>query len=205
MCDNNFSVKINNNYSFWENHSTSRDEKEIINYLNKNLNLIINKKILHIGIGNSEFAIKFSKYTLFIDGITISGKEKINATKYNCYRNIHICNKYNLNDMKTIIKDNYDLIIDQGIKCYTCCQPHFEELFKFYILKLLKNGLFITSNYGMNWSGYPLHLRLKKKLIKDDTNKDKSNILGIDELNTLVKKYNLKINKNQNIIFIGLI
>ena len=44
-----------NNYSYWEDRNPTSDEKEIIHYLKKNINLE-NKRILHIGIGNSYFA-----------------------------------------------------------------------------------------------------------------------------------------------------
>ena len=144
MCDKNISIDINNNYSFWENHNTSRDEKEIIDYLQQNLNIIKNKKILHIGIGNSELGLIFYKEAKYIDGITISGLEKKNAIKNKCYRNVYICNKYNINDMKIKVIDDYDIIIDQGLKQYTCCQKHFEDLFKFYIEKINIQGLLIT-------------------------------------------------------------
>ena len=197
MCDKNITITENSNFSCWENKKTTSDEREIIDYFKNNLHIIKNKKILHMGIGNSEFGLTFCKEATYIDGVTISVPEKNKVS--NCYRNIHICNKYNLNDMKQLLKDDYDLIIDQGIKQFTCCQSHFEELFKFYIEKLNKKGIFVTSKLGMNWSGYPLHLRFKHN---DDTNKDKSNILGINELNTLVKKYKLNIIKVQKNIII---
>lgn len=202
MCDKNITISENSNFSCWENKATTRDEREIIDYLKNNLHIIKNKKILHIGIGNSELGLTFYKYAKYIDGVTISVPEKIKALNYNCYRNIHICNKYNLNDMKQLLKDNYDLIIDQGIKCYTCCQTHFEELFKFYIEKLNKKGIFVTSKLGMNWSGYNIYLKFKNNLINDDTNPDKSNCFTQAELKKLVNKYWLNINKLNNIILI---
>ena len=59
-----------NNYSYWEDRSSTSDEKEIIKYLKENINLE-NKKILHIGIGNSYFAqVILNKNIVF--GISIS-------------------------------------------------------------------------------------------------------------------------------------
>ena len=91
MCDKNITVDENNNYSCWEHKGTTKDEREIIEYLNSNLDIIKNKRILHIGIGNSELAVIFSKYASFIDGVTISNLEKKQGLKLKCYRNIHIC------------------------------------------------------------------------------------------------------------------
>jgi len=205
MCDKNITISENSNFSCWENNETTRDEKEIIDYLKNNLHIIKNKKILHMGIGNSELGLTFYKYAKYIDGMTISVPEKIKASNYNCYRNIHICNKYNLNDMKQLLKNDYDLIIDQGIKCYACCQTHFEELFKFYILNLSKNGLFITSKYGMNWSGYDIKKSIDLNItnrICHKTNFNKNKILTEIELKTYIKNFNLIMEKNNNIILL---
>ena len=203
MCDRNIHIDESNNYSFWENHSTSRDEKEIIYYLKNNLYLITNKKILHIGIGNSEFGNSFKQYAEIIDGITISGLEKNKALKNNCYSNIYICNKYNVKDMSINILNYYDLIIDQGIKQYTCCQLHFEELFNFYIKRLNKNGMIVTSKLGMDWSGYDIQSKILYNQINnykhdDITNIHANKVLSISELNNLANKYNFAIKTIEN-------
>ena len=206
MCDKNITINENSNFSCWENHKTTRDEKEIIDYFNNNLHEIKNKKILHVGIGNSELGLTFYKNAEYIDGLTISVPEKIKALNYKCYRNIHICNKYNLNDMTKILNNKYDIIIDQGIKQYTCCQIHFEKLFKFYIEKLQSEGLFITSKLGMNWSGYDIKKSIdlnKTNRICHKTNFNKNNILTEIELKTYIKNFNLIMEKNNNIILLS--
>ena len=57
----NFSDK---NYSYWENRKTTSDEMEILQMLLQE-NDLKNKEILHIGIGNSDFAKNFYFYTNF--------------------------------------------------------------------------------------------------------------------------------------------
>ena len=47
-------------FSYWENKEATNDEKDVLTYL-KNNNLFYNKKILHIGIGNSYIAKNLSK------------------------------------------------------------------------------------------------------------------------------------------------
>lgn len=203
MCDKNITIS-NNNYSCWENKKTTRDEREIIDYLKLNNQLINNKQILHIGIGNSEFGQIFYNKTKLIDGVTITGNERKKGETLQCYNNIYLCNKYNINDMKKKCTNNYDIIIDQGIKCYTCCDKHFEDLFDFYVKKLNENGTIIISLYGMNWSGYDLFTKIKTGLIKqtrDGPNKQK-NIFTMSELNKFKKKYNFDVEQINNILFL---
>ena len=69
-----------NNYSYWEDRNSTTDEKEIISYLKNNLNLV-NKNILHIGIGNSLFAQMILKNN-FIYGISVSSNEIIKGKNY---------------------------------------------------------------------------------------------------------------------------
>jgi len=47
-------------YTYWENREVTSDELEIINFLDNNKD-IVDRSILHLGIGNSYFAKKFSK------------------------------------------------------------------------------------------------------------------------------------------------
>ena len=67
----------NKKYSYWENRRTTSDEKDIINKISNDKNLI-DKNILHIGIGNSELAQKLDSSNN-IYGITISNNEIENA------------------------------------------------------------------------------------------------------------------------------
>ncbi len=202
MCEKNISINENSNYSCWENKNTTRDEREIIDYLKQNRDILANKKILHVGIGNSELGRVFSQDALLIDGITISVPEKLLSRKYKCYRNVHICNKYNLEDMNKIM-ENYDIIIDQGIKQYSCCIEHFNKLFDLYVKKLNDKGMIITSKYGMEWSGYDI----KKSININSTNRicHRTNVSNINkftktELELLLNKYRLdKLYINNNL------
>ena len=63
----------NKKYSYWEKRKTTSDEMDIINKISNDKN-IVDKNILHIGIGNSELATKLhSSNNIF--GITISNNE----------------------------------------------------------------------------------------------------------------------------------
>ena len=68
-------------YTYWENREVTSDELEIINFLDNNKD-IVDRSILHLGIGNSYFAKKFSNKNK-ITGITISKKEIEKAKSLN--------------------------------------------------------------------------------------------------------------------------
>tara|TARA_B100000902_G_C27086623_1_gene801659 strand:+ start:126 stop:764 length:639 start_codon:yes stop_codon:yes gene_type:complete len=210
MCDKNITIDENSNFSSWENRSTTRDEREIIKFLIRNIQIINNKKILHVGIGNSSLGNNITKYSKFIDGITISINEVKLSNKYNCYKNIHICNKYNLNDLSPKIGNKYDIIIDQGIKQYTCCNQHFIDLFCFYMKNLEDGGILITSKYGMAWSGYDIYNSIKLKDNENTgvishgghTNPDKTNVLSEKELDDIVNKYGFRKDVYNSVVII---
>ena len=119
------------NYSYWEVRKQTSDEVLILKYI-KNLNLSDKKRILHIGVGNSYIARNLED-SITIDGITISSKEidlskSLNLKNYNTY----FQNKYSADNIVGKFLTNYDIIIDNNIKSYSCCQKAFDYLFKLY-------------------------------------------------------------------------
>lgn len=143
---NYFDTKI----KYWEKRKQTSDEKTILNYLLKKK--ICNKKILHIGIGNSEIAKKMSKNN-FIMGVTISKNEfeKANNLNLQNYKKI-LTNKYSLNFYKKVKKNFFDIIIDTNLKSYGCCENSIFYLFYIYKKSLKKNGLLISSLTGAKWN-----------------------------------------------------
>ena len=190
------------NYSYWENNSETSDEKEIYNYLKKGK--IENKKILHIGIGNSHFATKFNNNN-YIVGITIAKQEFIFAKKLklNNYK-VYMINKYS-KKLKILSKNKFDIIIDTNLKSYACCQNAFETMFSIFANTLNKNGFIITNKRGMSWSSKlipKLSFKLKtfgKKILKE-TKGSRKNILTIKECILLAKKNYLAINQAENLV-----
>ena len=177
------------NYSYWENRITTSDEKIIIKKLNTEETF--NKKILHIGIGNSEFSLKIAKLNK-VTGITISKNEIVFAKslKIKNYKILY-CDKYSSNFKKIFKNQQFDLIIDTNLKSYSCC----ENAFKFYMYTLFKilkkNGSIITTKNGMRW-----YKQLKPKLSFNlrkffyykmkEINGNPKNILKISELEKFI-------------------
>ena len=89
---------FNNKYSYWEEKSSTDDESEILDFLLKK-SLLKNMKILHIGIGNSKLAKKFSNSNE-IFGITVSKNEIENANKLLLKGySVFLLDKYSINFM----------------------------------------------------------------------------------------------------------
>ena len=184
-------------YSYWEKRNTTNDEIDIINVLLDDKTLI-NKNILHIGIGNSEFAKRMDKSNN-ISGITISNSEidygnSLNLKNYK----IFFCDKYSLHLEKIFKNSKFDLIIDTNLKSYACCQNAFDYMMKSLFNILTSKGKIITSINGMGWfkSLKPkLSFNLKRFFyykMKEVTG-DPNNILKETELRNICSIYGIKI------------
>ncbi len=200
-----FRPNFENNYSYWEDRNSTTDEKEIISYLKNNFNLA-NKKILHIGIGNSFFAQMILKSNS-IYGISISTNEIIKGKNLNLdnYK-VFLCDKFSTNFSNLFINKKFDVIVDNNIKSYSCCKISYyyfiENLFKM----LNHNGILITSRKGMNWYKNivpKLSFNLKRffhfKL--KEINGNSENIMTIDEARFISNKYSLKLKFDEKICF----
>jgi len=202
MCDCE-QENFNNNYSYWEDKESTEDENEIIKFLKNNF-LLKDKKILHIGIGNSNFAKIFSNINE-ITGITISKNEinyanNLNLKKYNVF----LLDKYSINFENYFKNYQFDLIVDPNLKSYACCKKSFDFMFKNFSTLLNNNGTIITSRKGMNW-----YKKLKPKIsfslkkffflkLKEIEGNSK-NVLTLEELENLGYRYKLKIKYNEKI------
>jgi len=187
-------------FSYWENNEATNDEKDVITFL-KNDDLFNNKRILHVGIGNSYIAKNLKNFKK-IDGISLSKNEldlakKINIDNYEVF----FQNKYCQNNILSKILNFYDIIIDVNIKSFACCDKAFVNLFKTYSKILNINGIIITSKAGMKWSRQikpVLSFSFKKMFYKKLKEYDgpQSNILTIEECFKISKENNLSIDHN---------
>ena len=146
-----FNIVFNNGLTDKENIWLQRDTVEqvdINSYLINNQNHYKNKTCLHIGTGTSLIAIDNNKTFNRIDGLAVDPLEvnfanDLNIKNYKCYE----INKYNIKELNTL--SNYDLIIDNNIKSYTCCTEHYLDYFN-WILNSVKpnNGEILTHTAG---------------------------------------------------------
>ena len=194
------------NLVYWENRSTTSDEIEIINFLKKNFNLR-NKTLLHIGIGNSEIASKFSEIKK-IFGITISNSEIQKAKKLNIKNyEVYLCDKYSKTFVDKIKDIRFDFIIDPNLKSYSCCDESFNFMMNNLIKVLSTNGLIITSRNGMNW-----YKKLKPKISFNfkrffhfklkEINGDQKNQLSINEIKKFTNYHKLSLTYDERVLYL---
>ena len=193
-------------YTYWENREVTTDELEIINFLDNNKD-IVDRSILHLGIGNSYFAKKFAS-RFNITGITISQKEikkskSMNLINYQAY----LIDKYSIQFKDFLDNNTFDLIIDTNLKSYTCCQKTFEFMIGNIFKSINPNGMLITSINGMKWFKDlkpKLSFSFKKFFFfkLKEINGNKNNILLPEELKILSQKNNIKMIFNDKLCYL---
>jgi len=110
-----------------------------------------NKRLLHVGIGCSNIARKYANQTTPIDGITVVSEEKEHADSLGLsHYTTHVINKYNDEELNSLAQ-RYDIIVDNNLSSFACCQHHYRKMLKNYIDVLTINGMILTDSTGMNF------------------------------------------------------
>ena len=134
----------------WLTKSTG-EQNDFNSYLDLNPNKYIGKTCLHVGTGNSSIAINHHNKFKRIDGITVEPGEvslanNLMIPNYTCY----LINKYKLEELSVL--GEYDVIIDNNIKTYMCCDDHYMEYFNWILDSVAsRNGEIITHITGYRW------------------------------------------------------
>ena len=136
----------------WVDHTkdeTTVDQARIEAVLDK-LDLS-GKNILHVGVGNSEFARRFASRVNLIDGLTVSQNEKAVADSlrignYTAY----LLNKYSREFILTL-SNKYDFVVDNNLASFACCKYHFYLMLDNYLWSMRPGGQILTDQQGMDW------------------------------------------------------
>ena len=126
----------------------TRDQEGIRSYIADNQDIYRDKTCLHIGTGDSSIATNYHKLFKHIDGLAIDPNEVKHAnnktiSNYTCY----LINKHKLEELSVLGK--YDVIIDNNIKSYTCCDEHYLDYFNWILDSVAsRNGEIITHTLG---------------------------------------------------------
>ncbi len=106
--------------------------------------------LLHVGVGNSQLAKRFSPYVGHITGITVSDAEKQHADSLGLPNyEVHLLNKYSAN--LGTLPHRYHFILDNNLAGFACCQKHFGWMMKNYVKLLATQGQIFTDQRGMDW------------------------------------------------------
>lgn len=147
-------------YVNYANAETTEDQLRIETALESILKP--DSRVLHIGVGNSKLAKKLCARGLTVDGMTVSlaEQEYADSLKLKNY-NVIIANKYHRKFTEYFDNNQFDIIVDNNLAAFACCQYHFYLMMENYLSCLKPGGKILTDQRGMDWA------LLDKKFIID--------------------------------------
>jgi hypothetical protein len=134
----------------WVHKKTSLAELAAIEFL-RAIPIGKSQHILHMGVGNGDFARSLSGLGAILTGVTIDGEER--AISRGLYEIIHLVNKYAVSDLAEILGDSkYHWIVDVNLFSWACCYGHAMRYMWLLNDCLLKGGGIVTSAMGAKYS-----------------------------------------------------
>jgi hypothetical protein len=136
----------------WTRIRTTLDQLRIEDYLD--LQDLRGRRILHVGIGNSQLARRFHARAREIVGTSIVAAEVANGRSLGLanYRPV-LHNKYG--GRAAGIEGRFDFIVDNNPSSFSCCLGHFAAMLDFYAGRLGDEGVLITDRVGLAWTDLP--------------------------------------------------
>ena len=132
----------------WSDKATTPDQYRIEKYIDRFD--LRNKRLLHIGIGNSGLARRFHRRVKEIVGTTIDEPEVKVALSLDLPNyTLVLHNKYS--GEQDIVPGKFDFIVDNNPTSPCCCFSHLADLFDFYSEKLADGGQVVTDLQGLAW------------------------------------------------------
>jgi hypothetical protein len=132
----------------WSDKATTPDQLRIERYIDRYD--LRQKRILHLGIGNSGLAQRLHRRTGEIVGTTVDDPEMDVARSLalpNYSFVLH--NKYS--GKNEDVPARFDFILDNNPTSPCCCIRHLAALFDFYTEKLADGGQIVTDRQGLGW------------------------------------------------------
>jgi len=132
----------------WSNKATTPDQHRIEKYIDRFD--LRDKRLLHIGVGNSGLAKRFHRRVKEIVGTTIDEPE-IKVAQTLAYPNYSVVlhNKYSGGSDR--IAGKFDFILDNNLTSPCCCVRHLAALFTFFGDRLSTDGHIVTDREGLAW------------------------------------------------------
>jgi hypothetical protein len=132
----------------WTHQETTRDQAHIEAVLET---LVApDAWLLHVGVGNSQLAQRFASRVRRIDGLTMSPQEQAHAEALGLPNyTVYVLNKYSP-ACGAVLVQPYDVIIDNNLVSFACCQVHFSGMLVQYLRALTPHGQILTCQIGMD-------------------------------------------------------
>lgn len=142
----------------WTNRATTPDQLAVVRVL-EGYDLSA-KRILHVGAGNSQFALTFASKVVSIDALTVSVNElnhgrRLRLPNYTTY----LRNKYEPG-LPAFLARRYDVIVDNNLGSFCCCRYHLQTMLEEYAELLNPDGVILTDQKGMDWKSDLAGVRL---------------------------------------------
>lgn len=132
----------------WSRRETTPDQNRIESYIDRFD--LRDKRILHIGIGNSGLAKRLHRRAREIVGTSIDEPEILAARGLSLGNYIAVeHNKYS--GLQDVASGKFDFIVDNNLTSPCCCIRHLAELFRFLHAKLADGGQIVTDAQGLAW------------------------------------------------------
>jgi hypothetical protein len=132
----------------WSHQATTPDQACIEAVLETVL--VPGASILHVGVGNSQFAHRFATRASRIDGLTLHPNEQTHAATLALpHYTVYLLNKYSP-AFRAVLSHHYAWIIDNNPAHFACCHYHFWLMWKNYLRALIPQGQVVTCQRGMN-------------------------------------------------------
>ncbi len=131
----------------WAHRPPTADQRRIERFLKGFLRP--EDSLLHIGVGGSQLAQRFTPRVRSIVGMTISDEEEqhgnsLSLTNYQ----VLLWNKYRYWPDGA---GRFDAIVDNNPTTFACCLRHVVEMVAWYAEALTSTGAFFTDRVGLGW------------------------------------------------------
>jgi len=141
-------VTMNSEAVDWTRQQTTRDQALIEAVFDTMA--VTGASILHVGVGNSKFALRFASRARCIDGLTVHQNEKTHADALGLPNyTVYVLNKHS-QEFISVITHRYDFIIDNNLASFSCCKYHFSVMCENYLRVLTSHGQILTCQIGMD-------------------------------------------------------
>lgn len=141
-------VRFSEELRDWSDKATTPDQRRMEIYIDRYD--LRQKRILHIGIGNSGLAQRFHRRAKEIVGTTIDQPE-IKVAQSLPLPNYRFVLHNKFSGQNGALEGPFDFILDNNPTSPCCCIRHLATLFDFYSEKLTAEGQIVTDRQGLEW------------------------------------------------------
>ena len=132
----------------WSDKPTTPDQARMEHYIDRYD--LRQKRILHVGIGNSGLAQRFHGRVGKIVGTTIDEPE-IKVAKARAIPNYFFVLHNKFSGRNAAVTGRFDFVLDNNLTSPCCCLRHLAVMLAFYREKLADGGQIVTDRQGLEW------------------------------------------------------